>query len=111
MTIDVLIIGGGPGGLSAALVLGRCHRRTLICDDGKPRNKFSHAVHGLLGHEGQKPSHLLGIARDELLKYPTVSHRTTRVLDIRPVPDGFEIQLRGRRFGHGLKNPLGQRHL
>ena len=39
MTIDVLIIGGGPAGLSAALVLGRCHRRTLICDDGKPRNK------------------------------------------------------------------------
>ena len=103
MTIDVLIVGGGPAGLSAALVLGRCHRRTLICDDGKPRNRFSHAVHGLLGHEGQKPSHLLGIARDELLKYPTVSHRTTRVLDIRPVPDGFEYSCEDGTSGTGSK--------
>jgi thioredoxin reductase len=90
MTIDVLIVGGGPAGLSAALVLGRCHRRVLICDDGKPRNRFSHAVHGLLGHEGREPSALLQIAREELQRYPTVSHCSTRVTDIQTVRDRFE---------------------
>lgn len=87
---EVLIVGAGPAGLSAALVLGRCHRRTLICDDGKPRNRFSHAIHGLLGQEGQRPSALLDSGRHELLKYPAVTFRSTRILKLRPMPGGFE---------------------
>ena len=38
--VDCLIVGGGPAGLSAALILGRCRRKVLVCDAGKPRNAF-----------------------------------------------------------------------
>ncbi|MBT1516946.1 FAD-binding protein [Bradyrhizobium sp. SRL28] len=53
MKFDVLIVGGGPAGLSAALILGRCHREALLCDEGHQRNLSSHAIHGLLGREGR----------------------------------------------------------
>ena len=52
MKVDVLIAGGGPAGLSAALVLGRCLRQVLICDEDRQRNRASHAIHALLGREG-----------------------------------------------------------
>lgn len=89
MKIDVLIGGGGPAGLSAALVLGRCHRQVLLCDDNKQRNRVSNAIHGLLGREGLSPSTFLEEAREELTSYKSVSFLRTRVTDIRPAEDGF----------------------
>lgn len=89
MEQDVLIVGGGPAGLSAALVLGRCHRRVLICDDGKPRNRSSQAIHGLLGQEGSSPAAFLDAARLELAKYPSVQLLRARVEDIRGAGEMF----------------------
>jgi thioredoxin reductase len=91
MKFDVLIVGGGPAGLSAALLLGRCHRRVLLCDEGRQRNLSSHAIHGLLGREGRSPSDFLDEALKELSRYDLVSLRGTRVTGISPAGEGFEF--------------------
>jgi thioredoxin reductase len=89
MKINVLVVGGGPAGLSAALILGRCRRQILLCDDEQPRNRASQAIHGLLGRDGRSPSAFLKAARQELTRYESVSFRRTRVTDLRPTVDGF----------------------
>jgi thioredoxin reductase len=66
---DTIIVGGGPAGLSAALVLGRCRRRVLVCDAGRPRNAASLAVHGFLTRDGTPPLELLQLGRAELQPY------------------------------------------
>jgi thioredoxin reductase len=88
---DVIIVGGGAAGLSAALVLGRCRRSVLLFDDGQPRNAASHAVHCLLGHEGLPPHDLLARGRSELERYPTVVLRSERVTKIAVNETGFSI--------------------
>lgn len=66
---DVVVVGGGPAGLSAALMLGRCRRRVLVCDDGTPRNRSSHALHGYLTRDGLAPAELNAMGRRELEPY------------------------------------------
>jgi hypothetical protein len=66
---DVVIVGGGPAGLSAALMLGRCRRRVAVCDDDQPRNAASKAAHGLFTRDGENPRELLRIGRAQLLSY------------------------------------------
>jgi len=66
---DVLVVGGGPAGLSAALMLGRCRRRVLVCDTGLPRNRRTTAVHGYLTRDGIAPAALTDLGRAELPRY------------------------------------------
>ncbi len=54
--LDVVIVGAGPAGLSAALILGRCRRHVLLCDSGEYRNAHSHALHGFLTRDGTDPA-------------------------------------------------------
>lgn len=70
-----MIVGAGPAGLSAALVLGRCRRRVVLIDDGAPRNGPAVASHGFLTRDGVAPSRLLRLGRAELRGYPTVELR------------------------------------
>jgi thioredoxin reductase/SAM-dependent methyltransferase len=66
---DVIVAGGGPAGLSAALMLGRARRRVLVIDAGSPRNRFAAHMHGVLGHEGLAPGELLARGRAEAAGY------------------------------------------
>jgi thioredoxin reductase len=90
MDVEILIVGGGPAGLSAALVLGRCHRQVLVCDEGMPRNRASPAIHGLLGREGMAPSHFLATACAELTKYATVQSLSARVQHVVSTGNAFQ---------------------
>ncbi|MGN8553961.1 UNVERIFIED_CONTAM: NAD(P)/FAD-dependent oxidoreductase [Microbacterium sp. SLM126] len=66
---DAVIIGGGAAGLSAAQMLGRSRRRTLVIDSGMPRNRFAAHMHGVLGHDGKTPAELLEAGRAEARGY------------------------------------------
>lgn len=90
---DAVIVGAGPAGLSAALVLGRCRRRVLVCDEGRPRNAASRALHGFFTRDGIAPAELLRIGREELLPYGTVEWRAVTVTDVHRLPDGFAVTL------------------
>ena len=90
--IDVVVIGGGPAGLSAALMLGRCRRRVVVCDAGTPRNRASRALHGYLTRDGIAPLDLLERGRRELRPY-AVEYRRTRVEDVQRRPEGFDVRL------------------
>jgi thioredoxin reductase len=80
---DCVVVGGGAAGLSAALVLGRARRRTLVVDAGTPSNAVSHGIGGLIGHDGRPPAELYTAGRVELAKYPQVNPRTGVVTDVR----------------------------
>ena len=100
---DVVIIGGGPAGLSGALVLGRCDRKVLVCDDARPRNRYSHAMHGYLSRDGIPPAEFLRLSREELKRYPSLTFLETEVLDVDAHPRGFEVTLAGGRIVCGRK--------
>ena len=66
---DVIVIGGGAAGLSAALLLGRARRRVLVVDAGSPRNRLARHMHGVLGNEGLAPTELYARGRVEVAGY------------------------------------------
>jgi len=91
---DVVIVGAGPAGLSAALMLGRCRRTVLVCDAGRPRNAASLALHGYLTRDGISPREFLEIGRRELERYETVTLCRVAVADAVCEGDaGFAVSL------------------
>ncbi len=95
MQYDVLVIGAGSAGLSAALTLGRCLRRVLLADGGPPRNERSPGVHGFLTRDGIRPAELLRLGHEQLRPYETVEVRCLQI-------DAVVRQGRGfRATGHG----------
>jgi thioredoxin reductase len=87
---DVIIIGGGSAGLSAALMLGRARRRVLVIDGGTPRNRFAAHMHGVLGNDGTPPLTLLDQGRKELEQYP-VTVTTGTVSTVTDIPHGLQV--------------------
>jgi thioredoxin reductase len=90
---DVVVIGGGAAGLSAALVLGRARRRVAVVDGGTPRNAPAAHMQGFLSRDGTPPADLLAAARAELRRY-AVELVDDRVVEI---TKGFTLRLAGGR--------------
>jgi thioredoxin reductase len=93
---DAVVVGGGPAGLSAALVLGRCRRRVLLCDAGRPRNAASRSLHGFLTRDGVPPLEFRRIARGQLAPYAVEIVRA-EVQSARRTRSGFAVSLAGGR--------------
>lgn len=89
---DVVIAGGGPAGLSAAMMLGRCRRRVLVCDLGQPRNRRSRALHGYLTRDGIEPSAFNELGRSELPAYG-IELRTIGVTGAEWANDHYRVAL------------------
>jgi thioredoxin reductase len=90
---DVIIVGAGPAGLSAALILGRCRRRVLVLDTDRPRNAASRALHGFLSRDGINPRVLRRIGRDQLARYDTIRLEKLEAMRARAVRGGFHLAL------------------
>lgn len=88
---DVGVVGAGPAGLNAALVLGRCGRHVLMLDSGEPRNAASRGLHGYLTRDGVHPRELRDLGRLDVGKYPSVEIVDQTVTEITPRDGCFEI--------------------
>jgi thioredoxin reductase len=110
-TYDALIVGGGPAGLSAALVLGRANTRVLVVDEDRPANAVSLGVGGLLGHDRVKPADLRANGRRQLAEHPNVEIRHGAVEDVARTrgqfvmrsTDGSAARARAIVLAHGLR--------
>jgi thioredoxin reductase len=101
---DVVIVGGGPAGLTAALVLGRCRRRVVVIDSGRPRNRRAGAGHGFFTRDGAKPQDLIRIGREQLAQYDVVLHDDEAVA-VAPADggEGWVVKTKSGRTFRGKK--------
>jgi thioredoxin reductase len=112
--LDVVIIGGGAAGLTAALYLGRFRRKVVLFDTSKQANRVSHAAHGFFTRDGTPPSELIKVGLEQLQPYETVSVQNCEVKTIRPendffhltLEDGSSVQTRKVLLATGLKDEL-----
>jgi thioredoxin reductase len=103
-TWDVIVVGAGPAGLSAALILGRCCRSVLLCDRGTPRSWASHALHAYQSRDGISPAEFREIARAEIGRYDTVTLRNEAVVSAqRTLQNEFIALLEGGEEVRGRK--------
>ncbi len=99
MIVDCAIIGGGPAGMNAALVLGRARRKVLLFDDNKPRNAVTQHSHGFITRDGVSPSEFRAIGQQEISKYPSVEMHSTRIKTVTKPGTIFElVDDNGERF-------------
>ncbi len=111
---EVLILGAGPAGLSAAMSLGRMGRSVLVCDDNRPRNAAAEHMNNFVSHDGLSPSEWRNGARQDLAKYESVRFYTGSVENIEKMQIGFSASFDDGAHGsfqkvilaHGVRDVL-----
>ena len=88
-----MIVGDGAAELSAALVLGPCLRKVLVCDAGSPRKRPARVFNGYLSRDGSTPAEFLQICPDQLPRYRTVELRKTKVAKAQRGDRWFTVSL------------------
>jgi thioredoxin reductase len=93
MTYDVIVIGGGPAGLSGAVALGRALRSVLVIDSGAPRNAPAEGIHNFLTRDGMPPAEFLAAGREEVRRYGGTVLDGAVTAARGSEADGFEVEL------------------
>jgi len=91
--LDVIVVGAGPDGLSAALTLGRRHRRVLVLDSGEAHGALAAGVHMVLSRDGLTSAGLRPPGREDLAAYGTIEFREGAATSAATAGDGFEVAL------------------
>jgi thioredoxin reductase len=90
-SVEVVIVGGGPAGLSAALLLGRCRREVVLYDDGHYRNASAPTMRGFLTRDSIPARELRQLAHAELARYPSISVIPKTVAGAQRIADRFAV--------------------
>ncbi|MFD0590413.1 NAD(P)/FAD-dependent oxidoreductase [Paenibacillus sp. GCM10027627] len=114
MKVDCAIVGGGPAGLNAALLLGRARRSVIVFDDSKPRNAVTKHTHGFITRDGVTPEQFRKLAWQDIKSYPSVVLKRDKVEEITAeeggfrlaTSGGFSVQARKLLLAGGLKETL-----
>jgi thioredoxin reductase len=88
---EVVVVGAGPAGLSAALNLVRARRSTLVLDSNRPRNAATFASHGYVTRDGVSPLELRRLGREELEAYPEATFAKAMVTSVTRDDDDFTV--------------------
>src|SRR5918995_780404 len=91
MLFECAIIGGGPAGLNAALILGRAIRNVILFDNNNPRNAVTQESHGFITRDGIKPKEFREIAHEEISKYPYIIYTKREVTSVIKNTPSFEL--------------------
>lgn len=91
MLLDCAIIGGGPAGLSAALVVGRGRKQVIVFDDELPRNRVTQESHGFITNDGMTPFEIRQAGEADLQKYPNIQIKRSRINDIQKREEFFTL--------------------
>ena len=111
---DVIVIGAGAAGLSAALVLARARTDVLVIDGGEPRNAVAEHMHGFVSQDGVSPAEFLATGRREVISYggiitpssvASIHRRTDGDFDVQ-LPDKTVHTARSLLIATGLKDEL-----
>ncbi|WP_313637835.1 NAD(P)/FAD-dependent oxidoreductase [Paenibacillus sp.] len=113
MIYDCAIIGGGPAGLNAALVLGRARKNVVVIDEGRARNRVTRETHGFLTRDRISPSDFRRIAKEQISAYPSVTFSEDTAISITGTDGDFKITTvqgqtyRSKKllFAIGMKDP------
>jgi thioredoxin reductase len=111
---EVLIVGGGPAGLGAAMALARLSRKAIVCDDDRPRNGPAESMHNFPGHEGVSPREWRRKAKEDVQKYPTIDFVAATVTSAVKLDNGFlaklsngkEIKAKRLVLAYGMRDEL-----
>ena len=95
---DVIIIGGGPAGMSAGLVLGRSRIKTLILNTEAPRNNVTTHSHAFLTQDGKHPSEIFATALEQLKKYPAANYKREKALNLLPIENGYSVETESETY-------------
>jgi thioredoxin reductase len=96
-SFEVVVIGGGPAGLSAALNLVRARRRVLVIDSNRPRNAATLKARGFLTRDGIPPLELRKLGRDEVDAYDNGEVAFAQAETVEVSGAGFRIRAKGIR--------------
>ncbi|MGG2943167.1 NAD(P)/FAD-dependent oxidoreductase [Bacillus safensis] len=91
MLLDCAIIGGGPAGLSAALVVGRGRKQVIVFDNELPRNRVTQESHGFITNDGMTPFEIRQAGEADLQKYPHIQIKRSQIVDIQKKEESFTL--------------------